>query len=137
MRQEAGGTEVPPPCKGSLALWGSARPEASGGCHGDVVPTASPSLWPLPFLKSVPPTHTDTHIRKLRMIQLSPRFTGGETEARAEDLPEVSWQRRLRPRPPDQPGPFLTWQLSPLCAGPRPLPFLREPAPHPSSQPES
>lgn len=47
-------------------------------------------------------------------------------------MPEVSWQRGLNPRPPDQPAPFLLWQLalpSHLCPEHRPLPFLRKPGP--------
>lgn len=70
-------------------LWGSERPEAAGGCHGDAGPQ-SKSL----FVASASPktsvysqhTRTRTHKRtcthsKLKMSQLSSYFTDGQTEA--------------------------------------------------------
>lgn len=119
MKREAGGQEVLPQCKGSRALWDSGRPEAVGGGHGDASPqcksffvvSASPET-------SVYPLNTHTHT-ELRMIQLSPHFTDGKLRSGRRTC--LRSQRGLNPRPPDQPTPFLTWQLAPpshLCSPP-------------------
>ena len=74
---------------------------------------------------SVCSLHTHRH-SKLRGASSALSSWTDRLRPRRRDLPKVTWQTGLDPRPPNQLAPFLTWQLAPpahLCSGLSPLSF--------------